>query len=103
MERQLPLESGDRLTRAEFHRRYLTRHDLRRAELIAGVVYVQSPMRFRQHDEPNTIITGWLFTYCRLTTGVRQGSGGTIFLSDADEVQPDGFLFHDPPTRPGGL
>lgn len=39
------LESGDRLTRAEFHRRYEARPDIRRAELIDGVVYVASPTR----------------------------------------------------------
>ncbi len=33
-----PLQSGDRLTRVEFERRYAAMHD-RKAELIDGVVY----------------------------------------------------------------
>jgi len=35
-----PLESGDRLTRHEFERRYNAMPDLKKAELIEGVVYV---------------------------------------------------------------
>ncbi len=36
METPLPLESGDRLTREEFHRRYCARPDIKKAELIRG-------------------------------------------------------------------
>ncbi len=39
-----PLESGDRLDVEEFHRRYCARPDIRRAELVEGVVYVGSPV-----------------------------------------------------------
>jgi hypothetical protein len=35
-----PLESGDRLTRFEFERRYMAMPHIRKAELIEGVVYV---------------------------------------------------------------
>ena len=34
------LENGDRLTRAEFERRYEAMPHLKKAELIEGVVYV---------------------------------------------------------------
>ncbi len=37
------LENGDRLTRAEFERRYATMSDVKKAELIEGVVYMSSP------------------------------------------------------------
>jgi hypothetical protein len=37
-----PLESGDRLTRAEFERRYEATPEKFKAELIEGVVYVAS-------------------------------------------------------------
>ncbi|RCJ24933.1 hypothetical protein A6S26_17155 [Nostoc sp. ATCC 43529] len=40
------LESGDRLTRHEFERRYHAMPDTKKAELIEGVVYVASPLRF---------------------------------------------------------
>ena len=97
------LESGDRLTREEFHRRYCARPDIKRAELIEGVVYVHSPMRFDLHDRPATIINGWLFNYRIKTPGVEQGSGGTIYLDPDSEVQPDAFLFWEPPSWPGGI
>ena len=35
-----PLENGDRLSRAEFERRYDAMPDLKKAELIEGEVYV---------------------------------------------------------------
>ena len=42
-----PLNSGDRLTQAEFERRYRARPDISKAELIEGVVYVASPVSFQ--------------------------------------------------------
>ncbi len=39
-----PLQSGDRLTRYEFERRYEAMPHLKKAELIEGVVYVPSPV-----------------------------------------------------------
>ena len=47
------LESGDHLTRAELHRRYLTRPDIKKAELVEGIVYVGGRVRIREHGEPN--------------------------------------------------
>lgn len=41
-----PLENGDRLTRIEFERRYALMPQIKRAELIEGVVYMASPLRF---------------------------------------------------------
>ncbi|MCI0525278.1 MAG: hypothetical protein L0Y75_08465, partial [Acidobacteria bacterium] len=35
-----PLEPGDRLTRDEFERRYAAMPDLKKAELIEGIVYM---------------------------------------------------------------
>jgi hypothetical protein len=37
-----PLEAGDRLSRAEFERRYEAMPNLKKAELIEGVVYVRT-------------------------------------------------------------
>lgn len=51
--RELPiLESGDCLSRVEFERRYRTMPQLKKAELIEGVVYVASPVRIKHHGEP---------------------------------------------------
>jgi Uma2 family endonuclease len=93
------LESGDRLSRAEFHRRYSLRTDLKRAELVRGVVYVPSPTRFSVHDERQGDIATWLGIYGAQTPGVRRGLSATIYLSEDSEVQPDGFLIRVPPPN----
>ncbi|GET43018.1 protein of unknown function DUF820 [Microseira wollei NIES-4236] len=48
-----PLESGDRLRRREFERRYETMAYVKKAELIEGVVYVGSPVRHRGQGNPH--------------------------------------------------
>ncbi len=94
------LESGDHLSREEFHRRYCQRPDIKKAELIEGVVYVASPMRIRVHDKPNSTIAAWLAVYASHATGIEPGGGGTIYLDADTEVQPDGYLYRVPPPGP---
>ena len=95
------LESGDHLTRDEFHRRYLARPDIKKAELIDGVVYVASPVRFDRHAQPHFMVVGWLAAYVGLTPGVQPGGdNGTVFLDDGVEVQPDAFLWWPEPGGP---
>ncbi len=94
------LDSGDRLTQAEFHRRYLERPDIRRAELIDGVVYVASPARFAFHDEQAALAIFWLQAYTARHPELRSGGSATLFLGGDNEVQPDAFLFRtDAPDR----
>lgn len=84
-----PLESGDRLTRIEFERRYLAAPRIKKAELIEGIVYVASPLRFQQHAEPHSRLHGWLWTYQISTPGLRLGIEPTIRLDLDNEPQPD--------------
>src|SRR3989442_15586699 len=87
------LESGDHLTRAEFERRYRQRPDIRKAELIDGVVYVMtSPVRIRKHGSPHSRIITWLGTYEAATPGVEVGDNSTVRLDEDNEPQPDGLL-----------
>lgn len=65
-----PLEAGDRLSRAEFERRYEAMPDLKKAELIEGVVYVPAPIRVRRHGSPQFDLIGWLASYRAATPGV---------------------------------
>src|SRR5580692_489598 len=51
-----PLENGDRLTRAEFERRYDAMPRLKKAELIEGEVYMPSPVRHGQHSYPHSLL-----------------------------------------------
>src|SRR4051794_35849948 len=94
------LEAGDHLTRAEFHRRYGQRPDIKKAELIDGVVYVPSPVRIDFHSEPHGAIAGWLYTYMALHGDVRLSIDGTVFLEGGDEVQPDACLWLPGPGGP---
>lgn len=60
-----PLESGDRLTRAEFERRYEAAPEHFKAELIEGVVYVASPVRIFHGNPQFNLILGWAFIALR--------------------------------------
>ena len=91
------LEAGDHLTREEFHRRYSARPDIKKAELIDGVVYVPSPVRVRQHGRPHAFVLAWLGAYVALVPEMLLADNATIFLDDQSEVQPDAFLWRPEP------
>jgi hypothetical protein len=86
------LEPGDHLTRAEFERRYAARPDIKKAELIEGVVYIPSLARFKRHGKPDRHLSGWLGTYEAATPGVEGASNCTVRLDLDNEPQPDQFL-----------
>lgn len=91
-----PLHSGDRLSRAEFARRYAAHPEIKRAELIAGVVYVASPVRFTQHGKPHSDIVTWPGLYRAATPGVTGADNTTVLLDFETEVQPDALLRLEP-------
>ena len=91
-----PLENGDRLTRAEFERRYAAMPHLKKAELIEGVVYVPSPVRYRHHGAPHALLIGWLVQYAAGTPGVGVSDNSTVRLDLDNEPQPDALLLIDP-------
>jgi len=91
-----PLEAGDRLSRAEFERRYEAMPDLKKAELIEGVVYMPSPVRFKRHGSPQFDLITWLGAYRAATPGVIGADNATIRLDLDNEPQPDAVLFIDP-------
>jgi Uma2 family endonuclease len=88
-----PLRDGDRLTRAEFERRYDAMPDLKKAELIEGVVHMPSPVRFDQHGGQHADLITWLGEYRVQTPGVRVAVNSTVRLDLESEPQPDGVLF----------
>jgi Uma2 family endonuclease len=94
------LETGDNLTREEFHRRYLARPDIKKAELIDGVVYVPSPVRSRQHGRPHGLVVTWLGVYASLVSDVFMEDNSTVYLDGRVEVQPDACLWRDGPGGP---
>ena len=88
----LPLESGDRLTCSEFERRYQAMPLLKKAELIEGVVYVPSPVRYTSHAKPHGFVVAWISVYVASTPGVDFGDNATIRLDMDNEPQPDILL-----------
>jgi Uma2 family endonuclease len=91
-----PLENGDRLTRDEFERRYEAMPHLKKAELIEGVVYVPSPVRYRHHGAPHAHLITWLGQYAAGTPGVEVSDNSTVRLDLDNEPQPDALLLIDP-------
>jgi len=88
------LESGDHMDAAEFHRRYEQRHDLKKAELIDGVVYVPSPARSAQSNARFRLI-GELGMYARSAAGVIGATRATLRAGPRNEPQPDVMLCWD--------
>jgi Uma2 family endonuclease len=88
----LSLENGDRLTRAEFERRYRGMSDVKKAELIEGIVYMASPVRARRHGRPHAAMMGWLSDYWVATPGVELLDNPTVRLDGENEPQPDACL-----------
>jgi Uma2 family endonuclease len=87
------LNDGDRLNRAEFHRRYEMHPEIKKAELIEGVVYVASPVRIKKHSYLHLNLSGLLMVYQAATPLVHGGITGSVWLDPAEtEVQPDLFL-----------
>jgi Uma2 family endonuclease len=89
------LESGDRLSRYEFERRYTAMPDTKKAELIEGTVYMASPLRFQRHAEPHSLLIVVFGTYRIMTPGVRIGDNATVRLDLDNEPQPDVVLLID--------
>jgi len=87
-----PLENGDRLTRYEFERRYYAMPNLKKAELIEGIVYVASPLRIKSHGEPHAYIMTWLGVYKAATPGVGLADNTTVIIDADNEPQPDALL-----------
>ena len=86
------LENGDHLTRQEFERRYAMMPNLKKAELIEGVVYVPAALRFESHSQPHGRIMTWLGVYQAFTPKVKLGDNPTVRLDLDNEPQPDVLL-----------
>ena len=91
-----PLESGDRLTRREFERRYSAMLYGKKAELVEGVVHMPTPVHAGNHGRPHAQVMTWLGTYCAATSGVDLLDNATVRLDIDNEVQPDALLRLEP-------
>ena len=100
MPRPMALENGDRLTAAEFIRRYEAAPNLKKAQLIEGIVHMPSPVRITVHAKPDGLIHGWLFCYALEHPGLEVLPNATLLLDPDNTPQPDAMLCTAP--RPGG-
>jgi Uma2 family endonuclease len=87
-----PLENGMRLSASAFLRRYEAMPELKKAELIQGMVYMGSPVRVDKHGRPDALLQTWLGVYAAATPGVEHATNATVRLGPDDVLQPDGFL-----------
>ena len=90
-----PLENGDRLSRDEFERRYDAMPDLKKAELIGGIVNMGSPVRALAHGGPHAAAVSWLTVYRASTPGVLSFDNASVRLGPDDMPQPDTALLID--------
>ncbi len=86
------LETGDRLTRDEFERRWRAIPHIKNAELIEGVVYRAAASRTDQHGEPHGFIMTWLGTYAVHTRSLQMADNASLQLDLDNEPQPDALL-----------
>jgi Uma2 family endonuclease len=83
-----PLCHGDRLTQAEFHRRYEAYPEDVKFELIGGTVYMASPLGW-PYGASHPKLSGLLFLYEAATPGVEVLDNATTILGEESEPQPD--------------
>lgn len=91
----LPLEPGDHLTRDEFERRYAAMPNLKKAELVEGVVFVSSAVRY-WHGSSHAAMVAWLGYYAADTPGVLVCDNATVRLDLDNEPQPDALMMIEP-------
>lgn len=90
------MHNGDRLTSHEFLRRYEAMPEVKKAELINGIVYMGSPVSV-DHSEPDGLMQTWLGYYATQTPGVSCFPNTTVILGPRNTPQPDACLC----LRPG--
>jgi Uma2 family endonuclease len=82
-----PLENGDLLTRDEFERRWELHPEIKKAELINGMAFVQLTVS-RKHSKPHSSVAGWAIVYAASNGAVEVLTEATVRLGDHD-LQPD--------------
>ena len=89
-----PLEQGDRLSRAEFMKRYAAMPPHIKAERIEGIVHMAAAaVSASFHGRPHVHMTTWLGMYESKTLGVAAADNSTIHLDIDNDPQPDLCLY----------
>jgi Uma2 family endonuclease len=85
-----PLIDGQKLSRAEFMRRYEAMPHVKKAELIGGIVHIPTPVS-RTHGTRDIRLSTWLATYAAFTPGCEAAVNSTWLMLE-DAPQPDADL-----------
>ena len=85
------LRAGEQLSRDEFHRRYEAMPDLKRAELVEGVVYLPGMGELR-YGEARANLIAWLGISTAGTDRCEGSAHPTVLLDETNELQPDAVL-----------
>jgi Uma2 family endonuclease len=80
------------VTREEFERYYHQMPNVKKAELIEGVVYGRTPVRVTRHAQPHSLIITWLTIYLVATPNLMVLDNATVRLDFDNEPQPDALL-----------
>jgi Uma2 family endonuclease len=87
------LQPGDRLAPDEFLRRYEAMPELKKAELINGVVHMPMAVSDDFHGAPHFCMVVWMGVYAAYTPGVKGGDNSTLKKHLGLNVpQPDAYL-----------
>lgn len=82
-----PLHQGDQLTREEFERRWELHPEIKKAELINGMVFLEMTVS-RWHGKPHSSLNAWLGVYASTRPEVEILDNVTVRLG-RDDLQPD--------------
>ncbi|MEW6305581.1 MAG: Uma2 family endonuclease [Verrucomicrobiota bacterium] len=85
------LENGDSLHAGEFLRRFEAMPQLKKAELVEGIVYMGSPVS-AVHSEADNLVQTWLGFYSSVTPGTKCHTNTTVRLDTDNVFQPDALL-----------
>ncbi|MBM3881770.1 MAG: Uma2 family endonuclease [Verrucomicrobia bacterium] len=89
--RPLPLENGECMHSREFLRRYDRMPQVKKTELIEGIVYMGSPVSVH-YAKPDGVIQLWLGAYASRHTETEALPNATVILDAENTVQPDALL-----------
>jgi Uma2 family endonuclease len=90
-----PLEPGDHLSRDEFERRWEAMPDLKHAELLDGVVYMNAAVSLR-HGMPHSSFHVWAAMYAAHTPGIDAIIEPSVRFDERSMPQPDVVLMTKP-------
>lgn len=94
--RSIPqLQPGDVLSRAEFEHRYAAMPQLKKAELIDGIVYFATHVRADSHGIPHVRLATLIQVYATKHPGLIVADNSTVRLDTLNEPQPDLLLMRE--------